>query len=265
MNHESWHSGTNTALIIAHPGHELRLAHWLERMRPIVHILTDGSGRSEQARIDSSLTILKSTGAIPGAIMGRNTDRGLYADVLNQRTATFEQLTHDLTVQLVRSEVQMVVGDAEEGRVMAHDLYRAVRFAAIESAALQLGRPIVHYEFVLDSSPNACPDELRSEQVRFALDSNALKRKLALARNYRGLQKDVDEAIHRYGEQAFATEYLFPAVENNCDSRLRQARPEYEEHGRRLVESGVYETAVTFADHIVPLMRKLQAIRWVES
>ena len=32
-----------TALFVAHPGHELRIYGWLERARPQVHVLTDGS------------------------------------------------------------------------------------------------------------------------------------------------------------------------------------------------------------------------------
>ena len=33
------------ALIVAHPGHELRVHHWMELARPLVLVLTDGSGR----------------------------------------------------------------------------------------------------------------------------------------------------------------------------------------------------------------------------
>jgi hypothetical protein len=32
------------ALVIAHPGHELRALHWLRLSRPCVFVLTDGSG-----------------------------------------------------------------------------------------------------------------------------------------------------------------------------------------------------------------------------
>ena len=62
------------ALVIAHPGHELRLHHWLERARPRVFVLTDGSG-SGRPRIQSTIEILEATGCTAGSIMAPFTDR----------------------------------------------------------------------------------------------------------------------------------------------------------------------------------------------
>jgi len=53
------------ALIIAHPGHELRVHHWLEKTRPLVFVLTDGSGRTAQSRLHSTTRILERAGATP--------------------------------------------------------------------------------------------------------------------------------------------------------------------------------------------------------
>src|SRR5215470_17021527 len=59
------------ALVISHPGHELRLFGWLRLAKPSVFILTDGSGRSDASRIASTSRILASAGANPGGIFGR--------------------------------------------------------------------------------------------------------------------------------------------------------------------------------------------------
>ena len=42
----------SAALVIAHPGHELRIHHWLERARPVTFVLTDGSGHTDHSRIE---------------------------------------------------------------------------------------------------------------------------------------------------------------------------------------------------------------------
>src|SRR5262245_62950864 len=71
-----------SALVIAHPGHELRVHGWLEQTRPLVFVLTDGSGGAGRPRIDSTARVLERVGAKPGAIFGRFADRELYAAIL---------------------------------------------------------------------------------------------------------------------------------------------------------------------------------------
>ena len=44
------------ALVVAHPGHELRVYGWLALRKPDVYILTDGSGHTGNSRLDSWAT-----------------------------------------------------------------------------------------------------------------------------------------------------------------------------------------------------------------
>src|SRR5882724_4575425 len=60
-----------SALLIAHPGHELRLHGWLERARPLTFALTDGSGMDGRPRLDSTTAVLSRVGARPAGIYGR--------------------------------------------------------------------------------------------------------------------------------------------------------------------------------------------------
>src|ERR1700755_481943 len=62
------------ALVVAHPGHELRLYRWLEIARPLVCGVTDGSG-SGRARLQSSTEILDAIGCTAGSVMGAVSDR----------------------------------------------------------------------------------------------------------------------------------------------------------------------------------------------
>jgi hypothetical protein len=58
------------ALVVAHPGHELRVHHWLELTRPFVIVLTDGSGHSGQSRLASTTRVLAAAGARPDSRRG---------------------------------------------------------------------------------------------------------------------------------------------------------------------------------------------------
>lgn len=71
-------------LIVAHPGHELRLYRWLEIARPLVFVMTDGSG-SGRSRIASTIEILDSIGCAAGSVMGAFTDREIYRWPRNAR------------------------------------------------------------------------------------------------------------------------------------------------------------------------------------
>src|SRR5205814_10133217 len=68
----------NAALIIGHPGHELRIHHWLETARPLTFVLTDASGRGQRARLPSTASILRKPGARAAPIVGRQTDAQAY-------------------------------------------------------------------------------------------------------------------------------------------------------------------------------------------
>src|SRR5688500_6166700 len=61
-------------LVFAHPGHELRTYHFMERVRPSVSVLTDGSGSANVSRLDESRAALARTGARPAATFGVLTD-----------------------------------------------------------------------------------------------------------------------------------------------------------------------------------------------
>ena len=66
------------ALVVAHPGHEVRLHGWLAAARPSVSILTDGSGRSGRPRLDSTSAYLREIGVEAGELYGRFSDRNIY-------------------------------------------------------------------------------------------------------------------------------------------------------------------------------------------
>src|SRR5689334_19417889 len=132
------------ALLIAHPGHEIRVHGWLEMAKPVVFVLTDGSGRSGTSRLASTTRLLNRAGAKAGSIFGRLSDRDFYHAVLQRDFGFFRDLTSELSDALVRQHFDFVLGDAADGEILTHDVWRGVIDAAIMKAQVELGRPIAN-------------------------------------------------------------------------------------------------------------------------
>lgn len=80
---QDWWRGQKAALVIGHPGHELRVHHWLEKARPLVLVLTDGSGHLSAGRLDRTAAVLAGADASPAAnFFGKTSDRELYRAIL---------------------------------------------------------------------------------------------------------------------------------------------------------------------------------------
>src|SRR5205823_28552 len=90
------------ALVVAHPGHEMRVYAWLKFARPLVFVLTDGSGRSGKSRLPSTSRILEQVEAVSGCIYGRLTDAQIYSAMLNVDVDCFVGLAAELADALMR-------------------------------------------------------------------------------------------------------------------------------------------------------------------
>src|SRR6476660_9596793 len=96
-NHEGlW---PRSALIIGHPGHELRVLGWVRAAKPLVAILTDGSGADGVPRIDQTTQLL--AGALHrSASYGMASDREMYRAILEQDLEYFLGLSSRLADEL---------------------------------------------------------------------------------------------------------------------------------------------------------------------
>src|SRR5215210_7115197 len=131
---------SRTALVVAHPGHELRVHGWLERERPEVFVLTDGSGSTGQSRVSSTVEVLRGAGAHPGSLFGRFRDSELYEVILDGRIEVLTGLARELADALIDRRVETVVADAIEGFNPSHDLCRLLTDAAVALASRRTGR-----------------------------------------------------------------------------------------------------------------------------
>lgn len=240
-------------LVIAHPGHELRVFGWLERARPLVFVLTDGSGSRGEARIGSTSAILDQVSARAGPIYGRMSDRAIYAAMLAHDAGCFAALADELAEALLAEGADGVVGDAVEGFNPSHDVCRLLVNAAVRIAARRSGRPIAAFDFPLEAAPDSCPADRRAGAIRLQLDDAALDRKLAAARAYPELQGEVERALRRFGPALFRTECLCPADDTDRYGWDPARVPYYETYGEERVASGAYDSVLRFRAHMQPI------------
>jgi hypothetical protein len=236
------------ALVVAHPGHELRLHHWLETAKPVVFVITDGSG-SGRSRINSTSEVLRATGCTAGSIMADFTDREIYRMMLNGNVDPVVAMTLELADSLIEHNIRSVVADAFEFYNPTHDLCSAVASLAAERAALATSRRIARYEYAVTQ-----PSSLDGET--FELDEVAMARKLAAADRYEPLKVEVATLIARIGGDAVRREVLTPitaAVELSNPA----SKPFYETHGETRVAAGQYDTVIRYEQHFRPFVQKL--------
>jgi hypothetical protein len=245
-----------SALIVAHPGHELRVFRWMEQHQPLYCCLTDGSGGSGASRLASTSRVLELVGGRPGPLFGRYQDTAVY-QLLLDASPTFTDLVVELADWLESNDVSQVLGDAAEGFNPAHDICRIVADGAVDLAARRMNRPIRNLDFIVDGQPDVCPEAIRAELVRIELDAAALERKIDAALGYREMHDEVEFALKRYGKQAFATEYLRPARTDLALARYEHEAPRYERYGETRVGQGRYTDVIRYRTHVAPIRQAI--------
>src|SRR5438270_1996438 len=267
-------SDNAAAIVVAHPGHEVRIHGWLERERPRVFVLTDGAGRAGRPRIAATAEYLERFGARPGRVFGRLTDLEVYRAVLARDFGLFLRLSEELAEALVSARVRVVAGDAAEGYNTTHDITRLVANAAVEMARRASGGPVANYEFPVVRRPDHCPAPLRAASVWLRLDDGAFSRKLAAAfefypelaaearDNLQGsgqeavadffdLKEDEHAATDLSGMDVFRVECLRPVAPG--ERPFECVKPFYEFQGEGRGAEGFYERVTRYRAHVLPL------------
>jgi hypothetical protein len=246
------------ALIVAHPGHELCIYRWLELAKPVVFVLTDGSGRTGHSRLDSTSAVLSSAGARPGLVYGCFTDAQLYGALLAGDVSVFARTLRAIAGALVEAGVDYVVGDAIEGFSPSHDICRFLTNAVVSLLHNERGSELGNFDFLLDGCPGICEERLREAAIRVRLDDDDLRRKLAAADAYPELRGETARALERFGPEAFRTEYLRPVVDRTEGLEgLEHEPPAYERYGEQRVGNGHYGKVIRYRSHVRPLVKEL--------
>jgi hypothetical protein len=252
-------------LLIGHPGHELRVLGWLAQARPLVCILTDGSGSDNVPRLAESLAVLREMGAPTGAICGQFSDRRIYQHVLDGEQWVFTALRDRLTDLLVEGGFDTVVSDGIEGYNPTHDLCHALAGSAAVAAAMRRGSSVSHLCIPLMGDPGSFADGASPVLRQTVLDQDSFDRKMQIIHKYAQssgptLQREVQETLQKFGVDAFRHERLFDGARpsrSDWNARFVEEHPYYETYGRAQVAAGRYEFVISFQQHMRPLVDRL--------
>ena len=255
-HHGHW---PKSALIIGHPGHELRVLGWVRAAKPLVAILTDGSGADGTPRIDQTTQLLNNESP-RSASYGVVNDREVYRAILEQDLDYFLALSSRLADELCEHRIECVAGDSIEGYNPTHDLCCLLIDRAVRLASARMGLAVRHYAFPLLGSPR--PDGLSAASQCLRLTPDELALKLASIRQYAQsaggvLVAEIDDLLARFGEQAFAEEVFDRVDVAAALSAFDGTKPFYETYGEQQVTAGKYRFVIRYRDHMAPIARAL--------
>jgi hypothetical protein len=232
-------------LIVAHPGHELRLFDWMERERPRVFILSDGSGGAQSSRLNYSVSAIRDAGATLIEGSGQRSDREWYAAILAGDVAPFSQAADAIAAAALTVDAPLVVSDAADGYNPLHDLCQAIASAAVARIARGSKAP----KFLV--SP-AIASAMGTPSIAWKLEDETARRKrlavsanMPLAEEAARLLAEAPEAL--YNEQLLAPTFDWP----------ENWTPEWEAFGRKRVKEGRFAAPITYRDHVLPIAKAL--------
>jgi hypothetical protein len=245
------------ALIVGHPGHELKVFGWLCAVRPRVYLITDGSGRHGVPRTTATEALITSAGAKRGEVFGLISDAEIYRAILDQNFSFFLMLVDKIADSFLDHEIDSVAGDAAEGFNPTHDICRTVINAAVLSAERRGGTPIANFEFCLTEwERNSPKQEHDSRCLHLNLDDQMLSQKLAAAEAYVELRNEVRKAIASRGKDYFRLECVRRVVSASA-LRSQVTRPVYETWGEQRVAEGEYWSVIRYEKHVLPIMEAI--------
>ena len=243
------------ALIIGHPGHELRAFKFIKDFKPDVFIITDGSGSSNVSRIDNSIKIIESLGARYIKLFEPIPDKKIYTLIREGNISEIYKIKKILYDEFTNTSYDFIIGDSLEGFNPSHDLCRYLINSIVKDCKIKLNRTIPNYSFDLDKAPI----EINSYDISilFELNELELEQKVNLAINYPELKFEVDKVLKLYGKESFKFEYYNKVSNPNSITNWDEIIPKYESYGKERVKNGLYAEVIEFEKHMKPIALSL--------
>lgn len=189
-------NSSRIALVVAHPSHELRIHGWMQKAKPLVFVITDGSGRGARPSLRSTTKVLTDLGLPLGSIYGRFADLEIYEAFLGGNFSLFLGLAEELAEQFITQRIEYVVADSDEGYSPTHDACRLLTDAAVEIVKRRQNRDIANFDFAVVGSPDACPELDCERAIWINLNDDSFSRKLKAVHSYDAkLALDVEAAL----------------------------------------------------------------------
>jgi hypothetical protein len=245
----------NTALVVAHPGHELRMAAWARRERPRLSIIARGSrsGRS-QARIAASRRLAAALGVTVTEPFGAAFDVDLYRWMMAGDAEPFLALADTLAASFRDGAVTSVVTDGWQNYNPVHDLTHLMARVAAAEAGRDAGYRVncLDYPVVLGDLADA-PVGPAVEVLDLHAAQQADKR--ALIDDYPEIADDVASLAASAGTAALVRETLHRPLPLAVLLPTGRA-PLYEAWGEDRVRAGIYAEALRWS-HLEPIVARL--------
>ena len=245
---------SNPALIVGHPGHELKVFGWMAQYKPRLYALTDGSGREGVSRLPSTLRLSRALAIEADPLFGVISDRDLYQAILEKEIPWFVRTLEHIAGSLIQHNIDMVAADAIEGFNPTHDICRTLVDAAIMAVKYQTGRSIANYAFCLTEWEGHRVELHDQCCLHYGLDDLALCTKIESAEKYTELADEVHRAIALRGTEYFRVECLRKIAEP-FEQRQCCGCPDYEHWGERRVAAGAYKNVIRYEEHVLPVMQ----------
>lgn len=252
-------------LVIAHPGHELRIWHWVTLNKPLTFILTDGGGANGEARLEESAQLLSQAGCERGTWFGAFADTDVYEMLLKKDGARLAPLVLQLQQAMAASFPAIVIGDMCEGYNPSHDVCRAMIGAACELAAAQGSAPEQNLAFPLIGDPMKAWTGRLTPVTTLTLDEAALNEKMAAAQGYEQLRRELETALASSGRQAYAQEAFYTPLQERGLDILPEEPPFYESYGAKQVSLGKYKDLISYQEHVLPSINSMRKALGLEA
>lgn len=251
-------------LLIAHPGHELRIWEWVSKRRPHVLILTLGDGATGKSRLAASLNGLAARGIrVRTDWLVPVSDTAIYRALLGEARSPFPEWIARLKLVITRERITEIVADEAEGYNPTHDLCRAMANILVSRMVAE-GHEVRNLEFPLVGHP--CDPRRKADLAEeLTLDPEALHGKIAAMRAYGvasqqpRLCEEGEAALQQFGEAAFAQECLYvaqPAYTHVAGDAVPP--PHFETVGEQRQAAGYYKQVIR-ARHVQALVSGMQS------
>jgi hypothetical protein len=249
--------GVRRLAVFSHPGHELAVFGFVQRVRPTLLYLTDGVGEARQAETRRGLESIGMAERMRFLSFGED---AFYAALLARDAGYFRRVADAVRAEIEAAQVEEVLCDAVEFYNPVHDMTLPLVLAALQGrndvAVFEL--PVVYQR---PEPGEVCethrfPDPDGPGQVVLRLTDEELAAKLRARDDiYDRLRAQVPELVAVSAAQAAAE------VVRRSDGSV--PRPDasrvlrYERRGRLLQEQGAVEQVITYADHFAPIVSLL--------
>ena len=249
---ETLRASSRPALVVGHPGHELRVFGWMSEYRPRVYVVTDGSGHHGVSRVPSTARLIGGLDAEPGEIFGLMSDAEIYRAILEKDCSLFLNIADAIASSFLRNRIDFVAGDATEGFNPTHDICRTLVNAAVLMTQRATGEPISNFEFCLTEWQQDCETSHGGRCLHFSLDDELLFQKLNAAEDYVELRDEVRQGIAKRGKEYFRIECLREISEPMLPNQ-NPGIPFYESWGEERVSAGKYGSVIRLKEHMLPI------------